>query len=89
MKRRNVPAFYPLLSLSSVISIAMIGAISKIGLVARSGAGVANLYQAVTPTPVPESVSRAGSTDGIFWMGVVLVFIVLLPILLRRSTWTK
>jgi hypothetical protein len=46
-------------------------------------------YQASTPTPIPEAVSRGGSTDAIMLMGVVIVIIVLLPILLRRGFWTK
>ena len=73
----------------SGILLALISAISSPGLFFKSGAGAAALYQAATPTPIPESVSRAGSTDGIFLMGVILVLIVLLPIVFRRSTWTK
>ncbi len=46
-------------------------------------------YQAATPTPAAQAVSHAGSTNGIVWLGLVIVAIVLLPILLRRSLWTK
>ena len=89
MNRRNIPALYPILMVASGILVALISAISSPGLVTRSGVVAAALDQAATPTPIPENVSRAGSTDGIMLMGVVLVLIVLLPILLRRSTWTK
>jgi hypothetical protein len=41
--------------------------------------------QMTTPTPPVESISEVGSTDGIVIMGVVLVFIVTLPLLFRRK----
>ena len=47
--------------------------------------------QILTPTPTPPAgtASQAGSTDWITLMGVVIVLIVVLPVLFRRSTWTK
>ncbi|HUI88533.1 MAG TPA: hypothetical protein VLX61_07375 [Anaerolineales bacterium] len=50
-------------------------------------AATANL----TPTPVSSAVvsSPAGSTDWITLMGVVIVLIVVIPVLFRRSTWMK
>jgi hypothetical protein len=46
--------------------------------------------QILTPTPTPSTgTSHAGSTDWITLMGVIIVFIVILPVLFRRSTWTK
>jgi hypothetical protein len=51
--------------------------------------GMAALVQGSTPTPVVGAVSRAGSTDGIMLLGVVIVIIVLVPILINRNTWTK
>ncbi len=69
--------------------LALISALSSPVLLIKPVAGAAALYQASTPTPIPEAVSQAGSTDGIMLMGVVIVLIVLLPILFRRSTWTK
>ncbi len=53
-----------------------------------SQAGPAAQYQ-ITPTPTPEGISHPGSTDGIMLMGIIIVIIVLLPIVLRRDTWTK
>ncbi len=41
------------------------------------------------PTPTPNGVSHPGSTDGIMLMGVIIVIIVLLPLIFRKSTWTK
>jgi hypothetical protein len=73
----------------SGIILALTGAISGPGLLIKTHAGAAALFQASTPTPIPAAISRAGSTDGIMLMGVVIVMIVLLPILLRRSTWTN
>ena len=47
--------------------------------------------QILTPTPTPSTGtdSQAGSTDWITLMGVIIVLIVVLPVLFRRSTWTK
>jgi ascorbate-specific PTS system EIIC-type component UlaA len=47
--------------------------------------------QILTPTPTPSTGtdSQTGSTDWITLMGVVIVLIVVLPVLFRRSTWTK
>ncbi len=53
-----------------------------------SQAGPAAQYQ-ITPTPTPEGISHPGSTDGIMLMGIIIVIIVLLPMVLRRDTWTK
>jgi hypothetical protein len=52
-----------------------------------SGTATANL----TPTTIAsvDSTSQAGSTDGITLMGVIIVLIVVLPVLFRRSTWKK
>jgi len=45
------------------------------------------------PTPtstVPVgTTSQAGSTDWITLMGVIIVMIIVVPVLFRRSTWTK
>jgi uncharacterized phage infection (PIP) family protein YhgE len=41
--------------------------------------------QIATPTPSTENISEVGSTDGIVIMGVVLVFVVTLPILFRKK----
>ncbi|MFZ1041894.1 MAG: hypothetical protein WCA79_04195 [Anaerolineales bacterium] len=45
----------------------------------------------LSPTTIAsaDSTSQAGSTDGIALMGVIIVLIVILPVLFRRSTWTK
>jgi len=75
--------------LSALVSGASVSAVSRPDLRFNSSAAVAALYQAATPTPAAGAVSRAGSTDGIMVMGVVIVVIVLVPILLRRSMWTK
>jgi hypothetical protein len=56
---------------------------------AVSYSGPVGQYQIPTPTPTPEAISHPGSTDGIMLMGIIIVIIVLLPIIFRRSTWTK
>ncbi len=42
-----------------------------------------------TSTPQPEDLSRVGSTDGIAAMGVLIALLVIVPILLRRSSWME
>ena len=54
--------------------------------------------QEVTATPTiqtdtivaaAEAIEDVGSTDGIMLMAVVIVLIVIIPILLRRSAWSN
>ncbi|HEY9152983.1 MAG TPA: hypothetical protein VIN60_08875 [Anaerolineales bacterium] len=44
-------------------------------------------------TPIPtisvDTTSHAGTTDWITLMGVIIVLIVVIPVLFRRSTWMK
>jgi hypothetical protein len=52
--------------------------------------GAAAFYMQGTTTPEPtENVSEIGSTDGIVLMGVIIVLIVVVPILLRRKSWSS
>jgi hypothetical protein len=48
-----------------------------------SSAAIANLTP--TPTVSAEATSQAGSTDWITLMGVIIVLIVVLPVLFRRT----
>ena len=43
----------------------------------------------ITPTASVKAVSQPGSTNWITLMGVIIVLIVVLPVLFRRSTPTK
>jgi hypothetical protein len=47
--------------------------------------------QSLTPvaTRAAQATSQPGSTDWITLTGVIIVLIVILPVLFRRSTWTK
>jgi hypothetical protein len=42
-----------------------------------------------TSTPKPDDLSEIGSTDGIVVMGVLITFIIIIPILLRRKSWLE
>ena len=42
-----------------------------------------------TTAPQQEDLSEIGSTDGILIMGFVIVFIIVIPILLRRKSWME
>jgi hypothetical protein len=97
MKKRILRTLYPvfmvltgilLALLSALVTVASVSAVSRRDPRFYSNAA-AVLYQAATPTPAAGAVSQAGSTDGIMIMGVVIVIIVLVPILFRRSLWTK
>ncbi len=56
----------------------------------RADLEAAAVYQAASPTPTAQvTTSTVGSTDGIVWLGVIIMVIILLPILLRRETWIK
>jgi hypothetical protein len=49
----------------------------------------ATLTPTLPPTPTPEPVSQPGSTDGIVVMSFAIVVIIILPILMQRSLWTR
>ncbi len=49
----------------------------------------AAMFLQITPTPQQNDVSEIGSTDGIVILGGVIAFIIVLPILLRRKSWTQ
>ncbi len=98
MNKRILRTLYPVFMvltgiifalLSALVSGASVSAVSNPDLRFNSNVAAAAFYQAATPTPAAGAVSRAGSTDNIMIMGVVIVIIVLVPILLRRSMWTK
>jgi hypothetical protein len=49
----------------------------------------AAFFSQTTPTPQQEDASEIGSTDEIVIMGGVIAFIIIVPILLRRKSWTQ
>lgn len=40
-------------------------------------------------TPPPQDFTEIGSTDGIVFMGFLIVLIIVIPILLRRKSWME
>jgi len=76
---------------SIIFAIGLIMALCSAALthsVQTSSLGNASILLQATATPLPQGgVSEVGSTDGIAVMGFVIVFIVLIPILLRRKSW--
>ena len=42
-----------------------------------------------TSTPRPKDLSEIGSTDGIVLMGFLIALIIIVPIILRRSSWLE
>ncbi|WKZ36013.1 MAG: hypothetical protein QY332_20585 [Anaerolineales bacterium] len=53
--------------------------------VSAQSPGVTSVLVQTTPTPPADGVSEIGSTDGILFMGVVIVLIVTLPLLFHKS----
>ena len=49
----------------------------------------AAFFMQSTSTPPPQDLSEIGSTDGILVMGVLIALIVIIPILLRRTSWLE
>ncbi len=52
--------------------------------VAAKDADASSALQLASPTPVLIDASEIGSTDGILFMGIVIVLIVTLPLLFRK-----
>jgi hypothetical protein len=59
-------------------------------MVTNQDLGAAAFYMQGTATPeATEGVSEIGSTDGIVMMGIIIVLIVVVPVLLRRKSWSS
>jgi hypothetical protein len=89
MDRRRLRAFYPVLIFTAVGILTFLNSDSGFALRGSPDIAPASRLSPLTPTPVPTPGSVPGSTDGIMWMGVVIILIILLPLVFTRSTWTK
>ena len=89
MNKRLLRTLYPVLMVTTGIVLALVSAASSSYLHAAFSLPAASVVQVITPTPTTEAVSHPGSTDGIMIMSIVIVVIVLLPLVFRRSLWTK
>ena len=49
----------------------------------------AAFFLQTTATPQPDDQSEIGSTDGIVVMGILIVLIILIPIVSRRTHWMR
>ncbi len=89
MPNRRLRVILPVLVLAVGALLAILSSIS--GSALNQAPRISSVAHAslATPTPVPTPTSVPGSTDGIMWMGAVIVFIILVPILLNKSTWTR
>lgn len=78
---------------AALIGIGLLLAIASAALsqpVLRNSSLSASAFAAqATATAPAADTSRIGSTDGIVWLSVVIVLIVVIPILLRRDTWSR
>lgn len=89
MIHRRLRVIFPLLILGAGGLLAILGSISGLALDHSTGIPAVSRANLATPTPIPSPTSIPGSTDGIMWLGAVIVIIILLPILLNKSTWTR
>lgn len=71
-----------IVSLFIALVIGLVAATFNQPVASAQNLGAASIFQYTTPSPAAEGVSEIGSTDGIFIMGVVIVFIVVMPALL-------
>ncbi len=72
-----------LLLITLTIALAASNFIPAEAFTVSASAGV--MIQQPTPTPTAIPASEIGSTDGILVMGIVIVLIITLPILFRKS----
>ncbi|MFH1183409.1 MAG: hypothetical protein V1755_00005 [Chloroflexota bacterium] len=89
MRGTTTPIAIFLAVVALTIAFALVTSISSLALPASLDASTIGELQDVTPTPSEESLSTAGSTDGIVWMGVVIAVIVVLPLLATRALWHR
>ena len=89
MRKRLLRNLYPVLMVTTGIVLALVSAASSSNMHAAFSLPAASVVQVITPTPTAEAVSHPGSTDGIMIMSIVIVVIVLLPLIFRRSLWKK
>ena len=87
MQKRSKGIAIPFVLALVVVALALSNSAIGAGIHGTSRAVAASPHQGATPTPGAAPRSDAGSTDGIMWMGVAIVVIVLLPVLTRRSLW--
>lgn len=87
MTKKTLRSLRPAILIGIGLTLALLGAsVNSTG--SRADPWAAAVLQAATAT-VPADASVPGSTDWITLMGFLIVAIVMLPLLLRRSTWTK
>lgn len=72
----------------ALIGIGLLLALSSAAIHQPIHAGGASVA-AAAQTPTPQAVSEVGSTDWITLVTFAIVLIVIVPILLRRKTWTN
>jgi hypothetical protein len=87
-KRRLRIVLVAILGLA-VAALASLNSVSGIAAAGRLGPEREAHLQNLTPTPAEMGKSQPGSTDGIVSMGIVITVIVILPIVLRKATWTS
>ncbi len=89
MLRQRLRVFYPVLVFTAGSLLAILSSVSGFALRSSPALSPAAHIGAPTPTAVPTPASVPGSTDGIMWMGLVITLVIVLPIILTRSTWKK
>ena len=79
----SIFGFVIILLIGLVLALSITNFNQPFALAQPASAGM--MAQQSTPAPTAQDVSEIGSTDGILVMGVVIVFIVILPLLFRKK----
>jgi ABC-type Fe3+-siderophore transport system permease subunit len=88
--RRTTTTIVIILAVIAVaIAFALLTTISTLALPDGRHPEISANLQEITPTPTETTLSQAGSTDGIMWMGVIITTIVILPLVANRVLWQK
>ena len=88
MHKSSQPIAWGILLVTLMLLIVLTVAAGAAGLHDESRSFGVAPAQGLTPTPTAEPRSQPGSTVGIWWMGVAIVVIVLLPVVARRIFWS-
>jgi hypothetical protein len=89
VRKKSAPIIILLVIVTLAALLLLVTSVPNLANAAAFGPPAAAHPQQNTPTPTEADGSVAGSTDGIVWMGIVIALIVLLPLLLNRTIWTR
>ncbi len=84
---KNLYSLRPVLVIGIGLMLAFTSAVLSRSLPVGSNHSVSALSIQPTVTPSAQDVSEIGSTDGIVFMGFLILLIIWIPILIYRRSW--